>query len=209
MSFVCLCRFKQWFRVFIETNFIIKKTMYKMAQRISFVFDPKDVADFNAATATQTRIALKWITESGIDVKNLPSGTYMGTLDNWLYCQDGFVFATEQPKIYDPEELDAVAYKNEIDCASVIIPSKNEIEKVQSWLSILFNVIGKNLMAKTNYIRKRGNDKRDLNHEYATHSDKLNVLFEKRAEKSDETRKNKEMIKDLQDQLANAKKPTV
>ena len=180
-----------------------------MAQRISFVFDPKDVVDFNAAIATQTRIALKWITESGIDVKNLPPGTHMGTLDNWLYCQDGFVFATEQPKVYDPEELDAAAYKNEIDCASVIIPGRKEIEKVQNWLGILFNVIGKNLMEKTNYIRKRGNDKRGLNNDYVSHSDKLNALFEKRSEKSDETRKNKEMIKDLQDQLANAKKPTV
>ena len=180
--------------------------MYKMAQRISFVFDPKDVAEFNAATATQTRIALKWITESGIDVKNLPAGTNMGTLDNWLYCQDGLIFATEQPKIYDPEELDIATYKNEIACASTLIPSKKDVETVQSWLGILFNVIGRSLMEKTNYIRKRGNDKRNLNHDYVAHSDKLNALFEKRAEKSDETRKNNEMIKDLQDQLASAKK---
>ena len=178
-----------------------------MAQRITVVFDPKDVAEFNAATATQTRIALKWM--SGIDVNNLPAGQFMGTLDNWLYCQDGFAFATEQPKVYDPEELDAVAYKNEIDCASVLMPSRKDIEKIQNWLGILFNVIGKNLMEKTNYMRKRGNDKRGLNHDYVSYSDKLNVLAEKRAEKADETRKNKEVIKDLQEQLANAKKPTV
>ncbi len=180
-----------------------------MAQSISVVFDPKDVADFNAATATQTRIALKWITESGIDVKNLPAGTHMGTLDNWLYCQDGFIFATEQSKIYDPEELDFEAYKNEIQSASVLIPSRKDMEKVQNWLGILFNVVGKKLMEKTNYIRKRGNDKRNLNHDYVSYSDKLNVLSEKRAEKADETRKNNEMIKDLQEQLATAKKPIV
>ena len=180
-----------------------------MAQRTSFVFDPKDVADFNAATATHTRIALKWITESGIDVNNLPTGTNMGTLDNWLYCQDGFAFVTEQPKIYDPEELDPVAYKNEIDCATVLIPSKKGVETVHNWLGVLFSVIGKSLMEKTNYIRKRGNDKRGLNHDYVAHSDKLNALFAKRAEKSDETRKNNEMIKDLQEQLATAKKAIV
>ena len=105
-----------------------------------------------------------------------------------------------------PEELDIETYKNEIACASTLIPSKKDVETVQSWLGILFNVIGRSLMEKTNYIRKRGNDKRNLNHDYVAHSDKLNALFEKRAEKSDETRKNNEMIKDLQDQLASAKK---
>lgn len=177
-----------------------------MKNRISIVLDPQDVADFNAAQATQKRILLKWL--SGVDLDEVAPGNYMGTEGGWRYCQDGFEFATEYPKIYDDEELNYDEYKKDIDAATFAIDAKKGSDETNTRLGIVLILVGKDLMEETHYIRGRGNAKRRLNLDYIAPSDKLNALFEKRTEKADETRKANEALKDLKDQLAKATKST-
>jgi hypothetical protein len=175
-----------------------------MKNRISLVLDPQDVADFIAAQATQKRILLKWLASA--DLKAVGPGNYMGTEGGWRYCQDGLEFATNFPKIYDDEELNFEEYKRDIEGATFVIAAKKGSEETDNRLGIVLTLLGKNAMEKTHYIRKRGNDKRDINLDYVAPSDKLNSLFEKRTEKGDETRKANEAIKALQEQLAKATK---
>ena len=174
-----------------------------MKNRISLVLDPQDLTEFKTAQATEKRLILKWL--KGIDLNELTHGNYMGTEGGWKYCQDGYQFALDFPKIYDDEELNIKEYKKDIDLAAFIIDSKKTIEEMNTRISILLTLVGKDLMDQTHYIRKRGNDKRGLNIDYVAHSDKLNALFEKRAEKADETRKLNEQIKALKEQLATLK----
>ena len=67
-----------------------------MKNRISVVLDPKDVAEYQAAQATQKRILHKWL--QGADVTDITAGNYMGTDGGWTYCQDGYKFAVACPK---------------------------------------------------------------------------------------------------------------
>lgn len=175
-----------------------------MKNRISLTLDPQDVADLKAAQDTQKRILLKWL--KGVDLSDVGAGNYMGTEGGWTYCKDGYQFATEQPKIYDPEELSIEEYSKDIDAATLFIDAKKITEETDSRLGILLMQVGKDLMEQTHYIRKRGNDKRGLNLDYIAHSDKLNTLFEKRYEKAAETRKINDEIKALKEQLAQAQK---
>ena len=177
-----------------------------MKNRISLVLDPQDIAEFQAAQATEKRLLLKWL--KGIDLNELVPGNYMGTEGGWKYCQDGYQFALDFPKIYDDEELNIEEYKKDVDLATFIIESKTTTEETDTRLGILLTLVGKDLMEQTHYIRKRGNDKRGLNLDYVAHSDKLNLRFEKRAEKADETRKANEQIKALKEQLAALKTTT-
>ena len=75
-----------------------------MKNRISLALDPKDIAEFQTAQATIKRLLLKWL--KGTDLNELSPGNYMGTDGGWTYCQDGYQFALDFPKIYDDEELD-------------------------------------------------------------------------------------------------------
>jgi hypothetical protein len=175
-----------------------------MKNRISLDLNPQDVADFKAAQATQKRILLKWL--NGVDLTDVGPGNAMGTEGCWTYCKDGYQFAIEQPKIYDPEELIIEEYGKDIDAATLLLEAKSGFEESSSRAGILLTQVGKDLMEQTHYIRKRGNDKRALNLDYVAHSDKLNALFEKRNEKAIETRKINDEIKGLREQLAQAQK---
>ena len=124
-----------------------------------------------------------------------------GHTEGWIYCQDGYKFATEKPKIYDPEELDINDYGKKIDSATFFIEAQKGTSDNHCKVGVLLYLIGQDLMDKTHYIRKRG-----INPEYIDHSDKLNTLFEKRYLKAAETWKINEEIKNLKEQLEAAKK---
>ena len=177
-----------------------------MKNRISLSLDPKDVAEYEAAQATQKRLLHKWL--NGADVTEVTAGNYMGTDGGWTYCQDGYKFAVECPKVYDDEELSIEEYKKDIDCATFFVAANVETAKNKQLSDVAFILIGKDLMEQTHYMRKRGTDKRGVNLLYAEHSDKLNVLYDKRNAKSDETRKANDMLKSLQTQLAESQKTT-
>ena len=177
-----------------------------MKNRISLSLDPKDVAEYEAAQATQKRLLHKWL--NGADVTEVTAGNYMGTDGGWTYCQDGYKFAIACPKVYDDEQLSIEEYKKDTDGATFFIGANVETAKIKQLSDTAFILIGKDLMEQTHYMRKCGNDKRSLNLVYAEHSDKLNVLYDKRNAKSDETRKANDLLKSLQAQLAESQKTT-
>ncbi|MBL7816721.1 MAG: hypothetical protein JNL70_17000 [Saprospiraceae bacterium] len=175
-----------------------------MKDRITMVFEPQDVADFKAAQETQKRILQKWT--KGVLLDNVTAGNAMGTTEGWIYCQDGYKFAIDKPKIYDSEELDIDDYGKKIDGATFLIEAQKGTNDSNNKVGMLLFLVGQDLMDKTHYIRKRGNDKRGINPEYIDYSDKLNALFEKRSLKAAETRRVNEEIKNLKGQLEEAKK---
>jgi hypothetical protein len=177
-----------------------------MKERSLIDLDQKDVVDFKTAQATQKRILLKWL--NNVDLSDVGPGNSMGTEGCWTYCKDGYQFAIEQPKIYDPEELNIERYGKGIDVATLFIDITKGIAETNYRANLILGQTGKDLMEKTHYIRKRGNDKRGLNLDYVEHSDKLNALYEKRNEKAVETRKINDEIKALKEQLAQAQKTT-
>ena len=177
-----------------------------MKNRISVVLDPKDVAEYQAAQATQKRILHKWL--QGADVTDITAGNYMGTDGGWTYCQDGYKFAVACPKVYDDEQLSIEEYKKDNDAATFLIEANVETAKNKQLSDVALILVGKDLMEETHYMRKCGNDKRSLNSVYAEHSDKLNVLFEKRNAKAEDTRKANDLLKSLQAQLAESQKTT-
>jgi hypothetical protein len=178
----------------------------KIKNRISVALDPQDIADYKAAQATRKRLAHKWLKNADID--EVKPGNYMGTEGGWRYCQDGYEFATKLPKIYDDEELDYSEYGKDINTATFLIEDKAEDAEIDTLMNAAFTLVGKDLMEQTHYIRKRGNDKRGKNLEYVAPSDKLNLLFEKRNEKAEETKKANDELNSLKTQLATFKADT-
>ena len=175
-----------------------------MKNRISLDIDPKDVADFKTAQELQNNLLLKWL--KPIDIKEIGAGNHMGTEGGWNYCQNGYKYCVQFPKLYDDEELDMAEYKKDIDTATFMVEAKKESDKTTLRVNALFNAVGKDLMEQTHYVRKRANEKVDKNSDYEAVCADLNTLFEKRMEKAEETRKINEQIKALQEQLAVAKK---
>ena len=172
----------------------------KIKNRISLVLNPQDVADFKAAQDTQKRLLMKWLKNADLD--EVKPGNYMGTEGGWQYCQDGYAFATNLPKIYDDEELNYDEYGKDINTAAFLIEAKKEDARMEVLMNAAFTLVGKDLMEQTHYIRKRGNDKRGNNLEYVEPSNKLNLLYEKRNDKAEETKKANEQLNMLKTQLA-------
>jgi hypothetical protein len=93
-------------------------------------------------------------------------------------------------------------YGKDINTATFLIEDKAEDAEIDTLMNAAFTLVGKDLMEQTHYIRKRGNDKRGLNLEYVAPSDKLNLLYEKRSDKAEETKKANDEINTLKAQLA-------
>jgi hypothetical protein len=174
--------------------------------RISVVIDPQDAAEYMAAEATQKRLLLKWLKNANLE--EVKPGNYMGTEGGWRYCQNGYKFATDYPKVYDPEELDYEEYSKDYHAADFFITAEKENAQTDALRGIALILVGKDLMEQTHHIRQRANAKRDRNLDYVAPSDKLNEMFEKRNEKAEETKKVNEEINNLKAQLAAFKSTT-
>jgi hypothetical protein len=174
--------------------------------RISVIIDPLEAAEYKAAEATQKRLLLKWLKNANLD--EVKPGNYMGTEGGWRYCQNGYKFATDHPKVYDPEELDYEEYGKDFHAAEFFIEADRENAQTDALRGIALILVGKDLMEQTHHVRQRANAKRDKNLDYVAPSDKLNEMYEKRNEKAEETKKANEQINDLKEQLAALKSPT-
>ena len=93
------------------------------------------------------------------------------------------------------------AYKQQMELAQFILAARKDTFSADEWAKIIGIVNGQDLMDKTDHIRKRAQAKRSVNPEYASVSDELNSLYEKRFEKATETRKKNESIKKLKAQV--------
>lgn len=175
-----------------------------MKNRIKHAVSPTLIAETSAAMQTLKKNLTLILSDANVD--ELKSGQSMGTEGGWKYCQDGYEIAEKFPKLYDDEELDINEYKKDRDLAAFLIPLIEDATMVLDVAKVLFALTGKDLMDQTGYIRERANKKRGVQLDYAQAADKLNTLFEKRAEKADETRKVNESINALKAQLLESQK---
>lgn len=171
-----------------------------MKKRISYVFEQQDIDDYNAAGEVQKRILLKAL--KGADLNGLKTGQPMGTGGGWEHCKLAQKVTVDFPKIHDEEELDAAEFAKGIEFVKFIIDAEKNSDATKTWLSTLFALKGRDLMEDATHVRQRANSKRDKVFEYAQASDELNKTFEARASKAEKTRKNKEVITELEAQLA-------
>jgi hypothetical protein len=170
-----------------------------MKSRTEYQIDPKKVARFNQGMGMVKEVLLEMVAE--IAQNATISGQYMGTEAGWAYVQRGYAAAEKFPKLYDSEEMTLESYKQQLELAQFIIGARKDTLSADEWAKLIGIVNGQGLMDKTDHIRKRAQAKRSVNPEYASVSDELNALYEKRLEKATETRKKNESIKKLKAQI--------